>query len=271
MLPASWWTARWRAWWPSVILAGEGLHYEPRWFKPWPDGQRVEIDFDGQIVPLGDIHFDVGGIKVGLEICEDAWVAQRPGGAMAGRGVDIIMNPSASHFAFGKLEVRKRFVLEGSRAFGATYAYGNYVGNEAGRAIYDGGALIASAGELVAQGPRFTYRPFALTSAVVDIDATRTAQSRSGSFVPTIDQDELCVRADLQYPQVAPVKRQISVQEWEHSQSLPEEEFTRAISLGLFDYLRKSRSHGFVVSLSGGADSTAVSLPGGADAEAGDR
>lgn len=39
---------------------------------------------------------------------------------------------------------------------------------------------------------------------------------------------------------------------------LKEEEFSRAVSLGLFDYLRKSRSRGFVVSLSGGADSAAV-------------
>ncbi len=31
------------------------------------------------------------------------------------------------------------------------------------------------------------------------------------------------------------------------------------MALGLFDYLRKSRSQGFVVSLSGGADSSAVS------------
>jgi NAD+ synthase (glutamine-hydrolysing) len=37
-------------------------------------------------------------------------------------------------------------------------------------------------------------------------------------------------------------------------------EFTHAVALGLFDYLRKSRSHGFVVSLSGGADSAAVTL-----------
>ncbi|MGB1017378.1 MAG: NAD+ synthetase, partial [Nannocystaceae bacterium] len=36
------------------------------------------------------------------------------------------------------------------------------------------------------------------------------------------------------------------------------EEFTRAAALGLFDYLRKSRMRGFVVSLSGGADSAAV-------------
>jgi NAD+ synthase (glutamine-hydrolysing) len=37
-----------------------------------------------------------------------------------------------------------------------------------------------------------------------------------------------------------------------------EEEFTRAVALGLFDYARKSRSRGFVVSASGGADSSAV-------------
>ena len=37
------------------------------------------------------------------------------------------------------------------------------------------------------------------------------------------------------------------------------EEFTRAVGLGLFDYMRKSRSRGFVVSLSGGADSSALS------------
>ena len=36
-----------------------------------------------------------------------------------------------------------------------------------------------------------------------------------------------------------------------------EEEFTHALTLGLFDYMRKSWSRGFVVSLSGGADSAA--------------
>jgi len=37
-------------------------------------------------------------------------------------------------------------------------------------------------------------------------------------------------------------------------------EFTHAVALGLFDYLRKSRSQGVVISLSGGADSAAVTL-----------
>src|SRR5690606_7063900 len=46
--------------------------------------------------------------------------------------------------------------------------------------------------------------------------------------------------------------------DWETSAKIKEEEFARAVPLALFDYLRKSRSNGFVVSLSGGADSSAV-------------
>jgi NAD+ synthase (glutamine-hydrolysing) len=46
---------------------------------------------------------------------------------------------------------------------------------------------------------------------------------------------------------------------WEHGGHVKEEEFARAVALGLYDYARKSRSRGFVVSASGGADSSAVS------------
>ena len=28
-------------------LAGDGLHYEPRWFKPWPENRRARIDARG--------------------------------------------------------------------------------------------------------------------------------------------------------------------------------------------------------------------------------
>ena len=239
-------------------LAGEGLHYEPRWFKAWPENVVAEVTLDGQNYPLGDIHFEVGRIKIGFEICEDAWVAKRPGAALAEYGVDIILNPSASHFAFGKFETRKRFVLEGSRAFGVTYVYSNLVGNEAGRAVYDGGALIASTGALAAVGRRFTFKPFELTAAVVDIDATRTAQARTGSFSPSVERDASCIAVDFQFPDVVPVPGQIEFATWERSTQLEEEEFTRALALALFDYMRKSRSRGFVVSLSGGADSASV-------------
>lgn len=239
-------------------LAGEGLHYEPRWFKAWPAGRRANYEIEGEAYPLGDVHFDLGGVKIGFEICEDAWVANRPGGELSLQGVDLILNPSASHFAFDKFETRKRLVLEGSRAFGVTYLYTNLLGNESGRAIYDGGALIATSGRLLACGPRFSFAQFAVTSAVVDIDATRMAQARTGSFRPNIDGDDGDrVVAPFAWRDQSPTEQTPQAIAWETSACVKEEEFTRATTLALFDYLCKSRSHGFVVSLSGGADSSA--------------
>src|SRR5690606_32827878 len=148
-------------------LAGEGIHYEPRWFKPWPMRKTIEVNISGRKYPFGDLVFDAGGVRYGFEICEDAWVANRPGAPLSQLGVDIILNPSASHFAFGKHEVRKRFVLEGSRAFHVSYLYANLLGNEAGRAIYDGDAMVATCGRLLASGPRFSFQQHHLTVADV--------------------------------------------------------------------------------------------------------
>jgi NAD+ synthase (glutamine-hydrolysing) len=242
------------------FLAGDGIHYEPRWFKPWKEGHRASVQLNGVDYPLGDLMFDVGGVKLGFEICEDAWVAARPGAALAKAGVDIILNPSASHFAFGKFETRKRFVIDGSRAFGVTYLYANLLGNESGRIIYDGGALIASGGRLLAAGPRLGFDDWHVTSAVVDVEATRMAQARTASFYPDIDEHrDAWLRAPFAWPAQPVSAGGESAYPWEGSSTLKEEEFTRAVTLALFDYLRKSRSSGFVVSLSGGADSSAVS------------
>ena len=60
-------------------LAGDGVHYEPRWFKPWPTEVQSQVTIAGEQVPLGDLMFNVGGVRIGFEICEDAWVASRPG------------------------------------------------------------------------------------------------------------------------------------------------------------------------------------------------
>lgn len=240
-------------------LAGDGIHYEPRWFKAWPRGKRTRIRVLGQEVPLGDVHFDCGGIKVGFEICEDAWIANRPGAELSLDAVDVILNPSASHFAFGKKDVRRRLVLEGSRAFGVSYVYANLVGNEAGRAIYDGDAMIATGGKLLATAPRFSFASHTLITATVDVDLTRSRHGWLSSFRPHVDvaPDE-CIAVEHVYPELLPEAFVRPAESWENSADLKEEEFSRAVSLALFDYLRKSRSRGFVVSLSGGADSSAV-------------
>jgi NAD+ synthase (glutamine-hydrolysing) len=207
-------------------LAGDGLHYEPRWFKPWPSGVAVATKLAGQDCRLGDLHFDVGDIRIGFEICEDAWVADRPGEEHSRQGVDVILNPSASHFAFGKHLTRSHLVTESSRAFGVTYVYSNLVGNEAGRVIYDGQTLIATHGELVASGPRLTFLPVAVTEAVVDVDATRMRRSQSASFTPSYEavSAQRLVSLDFEWSACEPVPTQPEPSGWQNSEFLLEEE-----------------------------------------------
>jgi NAD+ synthase (glutamine-hydrolysing) len=242
-------------------LANEGIHYEPRWFRPWPKGVCLETVFAGRRYPLGDLIFKCGDLAIGFEICEDAWVSDRPGADLARRNVDLILNPSASHFAFNKHQIRRRFVLEGSRAFSVSYVYANLLGNEAGRAIYDGDAMIASGGQLVAVGPRFSYADFCVTAGMVDVDVTRMQRARAGNYrVDLLAERAACASVDFPFPAVSPEPQQPTPAAWESGPFVKEEEFARAVSLGLFDYLRKSRSRGFVVSLSGGVDSATVTI-----------
>ncbi len=241
----------------KMHLAGDGIHYEPRWFRPWPRGRRGRLRVGNAELPIGDLRFDLGGVRVGFEICEDAWAADRPGASLAARGVDVILNPSASHFAFGKEKIRRRLVLEGSRAFASAYVYANLVGNEAGRSIYDGSVLVASGGDMLACGRRFSFGDGVMTAATVDLDTLQPAQGR----VATVDgepADDLVSVAFMLPPAVVSRGPVDGRDAWETAGSVKEEEFARAVALGLFDYARKSRSRGFVVSASGGADSSAV-------------
>ncbi len=242
-------------------LAGDGLHYETRWFKPWSAGaiEHTFLEPLGASYPVGDLVFEVGGVRLGFEICEDAWVAERPGVRLARRGVDLILNPSASHFAFGKQEIRERFVLEGSRAFACGYIYANLLGNEAGRAIYDGSTSIAVCGDYLAEGDRFSFQDVELTAAAIDIQLARLQQAKQVSFRPDLSgEDDGVVKID--YALTAAPLSYKTEKPGTYEEGCRFEEFSRVIALALFDYLRKSYSGGFVVSLSGGADSAAVAV-----------
>lgn len=243
------------------FLAGAGIHYEPRWFSPWPVGTRGQIVLDGKRYAIGDLIFDCGDVRIGFEICEDAWSASRPGIELAKEGANVILNPSASHFAFGKFDVRRRFILEGSRAFGVVYVYSNLLGNEAGRVIYDGGEMIASAGEIAAVGERFSFKECSVSVSVVDLDRNALPHQYSAVAESGVSESHRVyhtLKSPFAFPELEPEKAGVSFASWEESKDLKEEEFSRAVSLGLFDYLRKTRAYGFVVSLSGGADSSSI-------------
>lgn len=203
-------------------LARDGVHYEPRWFIPWQAGHQTTLQIDGTSVPVGDVVYDLHGIRIGFEICEDGWNGvNRPGYALKAQHVDLILNPSASHFAMSKSQEREAVVvLEGSQLFQCAYVFANLLGNEAGRMIYDGDIIIAYKGQLIAQNRRLAFHRFQTLHCDIDFEQG----------------------APLGPPKLYDVKER-------------NEELTQALSLALFDYLRKSRARGFVVSLSGGADS----------------
>ncbi len=207
-------------------MALDGVHYEPRWFTPWQPNEIIEINRNGKTIPVGDVIYKAHGITFGFEICEDAWRVDRPGYRLCKRGVDLIVNPSASHFAMGKSELReKQVVIAGSQKFNCAYLFVNLLGNEAGRMIYDGDIIIGQHGKLLSVNKRLSFKPFNLLACTVDFNNANNSQQ-----VPSRDSKE------------------------------KNEEFARAESLALFDYLRKSKARGFVLSLSGGADSSCCAV-----------
>ncbi len=209
------------------FLANDGIHYEPRWFRSWVAGEVAEITFAGQTTSLGDLTFEHGGVRFGFEICEDAWRpdTERPACRLMGR-VDLIVNPSASHFALSKTDVRHDLVVNASRNFRCAYLYANLLGNEAGRVIYDGEILIARHGHLLKRNALLSFKDVDLEWC--DVDFTE------------------------QLPPVEAIAKLPTPDEYR--------ELNAALSLALFDYMRKSRTKGFVLSLSGGADSAMCAI-----------
>ncbi len=202
-------------------LAKDGVHYETRWFEEWAPGKIIELTKNSEKIQVGDLIYEVQGITFGFEICEDAWIRNRPGFNLHKRGVNLILNSSASHFALGKSMVREKLVTDSSVTFNCAYLYVNLLGNEAGRMIYDGDILLASEGKLLAQNNRLSFKSYNLLTYEFDF-----IQPSNNKPQPLTDNKER------------------------------NEELTRATSLALYDYLRKSNAKGFVLSLSGGADSS---------------
>lgn len=207
------------------FLANDGVHYETRWFTPWDAGSINHISINGSLVPIGDFQFKVDGILCGIEICEDAWRSNRPACRMQEKGVRLIFNPSASHFAIGKSVQREKLVVDSSQLFECAYVYVNLLGNEAGKIIYDGEVLIAQEGRLIQQNRKLSFQNMNLVTAEIHFDNPKYTV------------------ADLSYKRIDRY-----------------EDFVSAVTLGLFDYMRKSTSKGFVLSLSGGADSSSCAV-----------
>lgn len=205
------------------ILAGSGVYYEPRWFTAWKTGKSVRIPSGDGDIPFGDFSLSAFGITVGFEICEDAWHPEsRPAICGAASHADLILNASASNFARGKQAERHEVIKNLKGRNDAYYLYTNLLGNESGRLIFDGEILFGACGEIWKSGNRFSMNSVCME--VFDLD-----EFPKNEPFDYIEEDDF-------------------------------EQFTAACSLALLDYLRKAKSKGFALSLSGGADSATCAI-----------
>ena len=256
---------------PKKILPKEGIHYESRWFQPASFQSSENIRLAGHDVPFGDLSYRFGSFGMAIEICEEGWRSQMASRAHSMfHGIELVLNPSASHFALGKAKTRETMVANNSRAMQSHYLWTNLLGLEAGRAVYDGGVIIAECGQVTTRGERFGFHDGALTMRDVDLDLARTfklqnraerlPEDKENERAHTIvGEDQLQFSSRQKPPLAAP--KTIHRQKTDMAAVLNEnEEFLAAQMLGLFDYLRKSSSRGYLVSLSGGCDSSCVAV-----------
>ena len=205
-------------------LPNDGIHYEKRWFVPWKLGSIEEVKFNNQKVPIGTIQIEYNEkLTLGFEICRDSWDEEiRPANLIKTKKNLLILNPIASHYAFNKFEFRLNQVIKSSKKFNCIYMSVNLLGNESGKTIFEGDTILAIKGKLISVSERFSLEDYVMNLYSINL------------------------------------KTEIEALKYKSSNKF--DEFIDAFNLALSDYLIKSKSKGFALSLSGGLDSSSLAI-----------
>ncbi len=185
------------------LLPNDGVFDEQRHFSP---GQSPCV-------------FEVGGVRVGLLICEDAW-HDAPAQSCAGAGAELLAVINASPFHAGKGAEREQAMRARVQQTGLPLVYAHLVGGQ-DELVFDGGSFALSAdGTLAGRAPSFISK-LALTHI-------------------TRAQAALKIEAEI-----AP-------------EATPEAQLWDALVLAVRDYVGKNGFPGVLLGLSGGMDSALV-------------
>jgi NAD+ synthase (glutamine-hydrolysing) len=200
----------------KVALPNYAVFDEKRYFQPGEGGTVAELE----------------GNKLGLIICEDAWVPA-PCRASAAAGAEAILVINGSPFHRAQQQAREQVLAQRARESALPLLYVNMVGGQ-DELVFDGGSVVVDAqGDVRFRAPLFEEDLY-----VVELER------RDGRIVP-------------QSATVTPVP------------PLAERVY-RALVLGTRDYVEKNGFGGVVLGLSGGIDS-ALTLTIAVDALGADR
>ncbi len=248
---------------PKRNIPSYGEFYEGRSFTPGP-GEVRDCCIGGRWVPFGgDMVFRCSQLPdfcLGVEICEDLWVAAPPSGRLAAAGATVIANPSASDEAVGKA-ARRRALVEGQSArLCCAYLFASCGPEESTTdLVFSGHNMIGENGVLLAES-----KPFGEGFAITEIDAARLAgqRRRTGTWPPAPhDVDEVFFQMEL-VPTV--LTREVPplpfVPAGEEAREARCREILDIQAHGLARRLRHTGAPGVVLGISGGLDSTLALL-----------
>ena len=227
----------------KIFLPNYGVFDEERYF------------LKGDVYPV----YEIGGVRIGVNVCEDIWVEAGPSAVQRQAGAELIVNINASPFHAGKSKYRRDNIV-GTRASenGLFVAYLNTVGGQ-DELVFDGNSLVCDPrGEIVTRGPAFAE---ALVFADIDIDfVPPLVSSGQAGGLATNPEAVGCAKSayvsgpsgNKELPQL-PVARK-----WGEMDEI--EEIYRALVMGTRDYLHKTGFSKAIIGLSGGIDSALTAV-----------
>lgn len=156
---------------PKKNIPNYSEFYERRWFKSGFHISDKTVKIGNQMIPFGmDILISdpVTGVKIGTDICEDLWVADKPSTHACLAGANVIVNLSASDELIGKDEYRRSLVSQQSATCYCAYLYtSSGVGESSTDLVFSGHSMIVQNGKILSDS---LFSDQAVHTAVIDLD-----------------------------------------------------------------------------------------------------
>ena len=236
------------------FLPNYGVFDEPRYFARGTSAL---------VIDLGGVG-GVGGVRVGVTICEDLWYPGGPGQwAAVDGGAELLVNLSGSPYHRGKGIERERMLAQRAADYGCFVAFCNAVGGQ-DELVFDGHSLVLDpTGAVLARGRQFEEDLMVVSIDMVGASRRRLHDPRWRQPGHTAPERLCAVSVSVTGTAAAAVDTPVAA-------SIPaildqEAEVYRALTLGTSDYFRKNGFRHAVLGLSGGIDS-ALALTVAADA-----
>ena len=218
------------------LLPNSMVFDEQRYFTPGFDSDPLEL-------------YVIGGVKVGVSICEDIWSPTGPLAEQAAAGAELNININGSPFHAGKLELRERILATRAADSHCAIVYVNQVGGQ-DELVFDGGSLVIDhAGEVLGRARQFEEQLLIVDVPIPPVYRKRLLDPRgrvTEALLPTVAVSDSPVVHDAPLPPMIAERLD------------PDRELYDALVLGTRDYCGKNGFSDVVIGLSGGIDSTIV-------------